>query len=924
MSIKSILTPKKLLPVFWLGLSLTVLPVAAQQVPSPKDHFGFNIGDDYQLANYTQTAAYFRKLAASSDRVELVDIGETEEGRRQYMLVISAPENMKQLDHYRSIAKKLAYAEGVGDDEAKTLAASGKAVVWIDGGLHATEMVGTHQLIETAYQLASRTDDETTRILNDVIVLLTHANPDGQELVADWYMRHADPQKRAMDIPRLYQKYIGHDNNRDFYISNMKETQNMSRQLFLEWMPQIMYNHHQSAPPGAVVAGPPYTDPFNYNIEPLLMTGIDAVGASMINRLNVENKPGFTRMKGSPFSTWYNGGLRTTTYFHNIVGLLTEIIGNPTPMEVPLVPERLVPNNNTPFPVTPQQWHFRQSIDYSVSLNYAVLDYAARHREQVLYNIYKMGRTAIEKGSRDYWQLTPRNIDQLQAQYQADVAAGKIKPEGRANYYGYGSQAQLPTEYFAKVFGDPAKRDARAYILSASQRDFPTAVKFVNALIKSGIFIHKATADFTVNGKTYPKGSYIIKTDQAFRPHIIDMFEPQDYPNDFAYPGGPPIRPYDVAGWTLAYQMGIEFDRILDGVDGPFERLPHGVLENPPAQPVPAAKQGYLLSAAVNNSFIAVNDLLKAGVDVYRVQEPVDGLPAGSFYVPAKGAAVLQQAGAELGIEAKAVSRAPGNLMKITPARIALFDVYGGSMPSGWVRWMLEQYHFAFTVIFPQEVDAGGLKEKYDAILFIETGIPPVGGSGSGGYSRRMPDPAELPEEYRHTVGQLTADRSIPRLREFLEQGGTIVTTGSSTSLAYHLGLPVRNALTEMVDGKERPLSGEKFYVPGSVLRVRFNPGIDGAWGMTDSADVFFNNSPVFALKPEAQYQNVDVLAWFDRPDPLRSGWAWGQHYLENGVAAFKARVGKGCLYAYGPQITYRAQPHGTFKLLFNTLYRSL
>jgi len=911
----------KRITIFLLALLLASGSVSvAQVVPSPEEHFGFYMGQDYRLANYTQTAAYFKKLAAS-DRVELVDIGETEEGRPQYMLVISSPENIRKLDEYKSISKKLGYAEGLDEEAAKKLAASGKAIVWIDGGLHSTEMVGTHALIEIAYQLTSKTDDETLRILDQVIVLVTHANPDGQELVADWYMRNPDETKRAMDIPRLYQKYIGHDNNRDFYMVNMKETENMSRQLFMEWMPQIMYNHHQSAPAGAVVAGPSYTDPFNYNIDPLVMTGIDAVGASMINRLNLEDKPGFTRMKGSPFSTWYNGGLRTVTYFHNIVGLLTEIIGSPTPMEVPLVPDRLVPNNNTPFPVTPQRWHFKQSIDYSISLDYAILDYAARHREQVLFNIYKMGRNSIEKGSKDHWQLTPRNIDLIGKSYESDLAAGKIEKQQDVSYYG--ARNLIPQQYYDNVFANPEQRDARAYVIPADQQDFPTAVKFVNALIKSGIYIHKASDDFSLGGKSYPKGSYVVKTDQAFRPHIIDMFEPQDYPNDFTSPGGPPIRPYDVAGWTLAYQMGIEFDRILNGVEGPLERLPHGVLETPPAKTVPKGGKGFLISGHINDAFIAANDLLKAGIPVYRLPQVTAGLPVGSFYVPSKGAEVLAGVASERGVDVKEAERIPETKILIKPARIALFDQYGGSMPSGWVRWMLEQYHFAFHVVYPQEIDGGNLKDKYDVILFIEAGIPPFQPGREAYRGRPQPSADEVPDSIRPMLGNLTPDKSIPHLKEFLEQGGTILTTGTSTALAYHLGLPVKNALVETMEGKEQPLPGERFYIPGSVLRVKVAPEADGAWGMTPYADVFFNNSPVFLLKPEADSQGVQALLWFDTDKPLRSGWAWGQHYLADGIAGFKASVGKGTLYAYGPQITYRAQPHGTFKLLFNALYKN-
>ncbi|PZR39422.1 MAG: peptidase, partial [Azospira oryzae] len=542
----------------------------AQSIPTPKEHFGFAIGDNYNLATYTQTEAYFKKLAVS-DRVKLTDIGLTEEGRHQYMLIVTSPENHKKLERYKEISVKLARAEGITEDQAKAMAAEGKAIVWIDGGLHATETVGIHQLIETLYHVVSRTDAETMRILDKTIILFTHANPDGQELVSNWYMRDPKPENRKLDhLPRLYQKYIGHDNNRDFFIMNMKETQNMGRQLFVEWIPQIMYNHHQAGPAGSVLAGPPYRDPFNYVFDPMMITGIDAVGASMINRLNAENKPGYTRLGGSVFSTWYNGGLRTTTHFHNMIGLLTEIVGGPTPSEIPVVPSRLVPNNNTPYPVTPQKWYFKQSIDYSVSLNYAVLDYASRHSDQLLYNIYKMGRNSIERGSADYWTPYPAKVEAITTAFKNRPRKTESAGPDVFGLTGPG----IPVKYYDSIFKVPAKRDPRGFVIPSDQADFPTAVKFVNALIKTGIRVEKAKTEFTVNKKKYAAGSYIVKTNQAFRPHVIDMFEPQDHPNDFQYPGGPPVRPYDAAGWTLAFQMGVKFDRFLENFDGPFEQVP--------------------------------------------------------------------------------------------------------------------------------------------------------------------------------------------------------------------------------------------------------------------------------------------------------------------------------------------------------------
>ena len=374
---------KKILLVL-LFASLTI----RAQVPSPKSHFGFNIGDNYHLATFTQTESYLKKVAAASNRVKLQSIGKTEEGRNQYMVIVSDPANIKNLAKYKAISQRLARAEGLSEQEAKSLAKEGKAIVWIDGGLHATETVGIHQWIESIYQFTTRNDEETKRILQNTIILFVHANPDGQELVSNWYMRKADTLKRSTDnLPRLYEKYIGHDNNRDFYMMNMSESTNMARQQYTEWMPQILYNHHQTGPDGTVVAGPPYRDPFNYVYDPLLITGIDALGAAMSSRLNAEGKPGYTMKSGSVYSTWWNGGLRTTAYYHNIIGLLTEIIGDPTPENIPLVPNRLIPNSATPFPITPRKWFFKNSIDYSLSLNYAVLNYATRYREEVLMNI---------------------------------------------------------------------------------------------------------------------------------------------------------------------------------------------------------------------------------------------------------------------------------------------------------------------------------------------------------------------------------------------------------------------------------------------------------------------------------------------------------------------------------------------------------
>jgi zinc carboxypeptidase len=942
---------------FALAFSAYLLTAqSAPKITTPKEALGFNLGDDYMVANYTQLEAYWKTLAKESDRMKLVDIGLTSENRHQYMAIFSSPENMKKLDHYKQISQRLAHAEGLTDEQAHALAREGKAVVWIDGGLHASESVGSQQLMEWVYQLASRTDPETMRFLNDTIVLCVQANPDGQELIANWYMRGTekpdgplrDPAKRSMNnLPRLYNHYVGHDDNRDFYMSNIRETTNMNHQLFLEWFPQIMYNHHQTGPAGAVIFMPPFRDPFNYNFDPLVPLGIEMVGTAMHSRLVAEGKGGSAMRSGSNYSTWWNGGLRTVTYFHNMIGILTEIIGSPTPMNIPLVADKQLPQGDWPLPIAPQEWHYRQSIEYEITNNRAMLDLASRYREVFLYNIYQMGRNSIERGSKDNWTITPKRIAALEAAAAANPQAAGGGRGGRGGRGGGGAVAaggdagpaggdffgarSLPTELYTTVLHDPKMRDPRGYIIPASQPDFANATEFVNALLKNGITILKSTSEFSVAGKSYPSGSYVVKTAQAFRPHVMDMFEPQDHPNDFRYPGGPPNRPYDITGWTLAMQMGVQYDRILDGFDGPFTKIT-GLLPPPPAQVTgPASPAGYLISHQINNSFILMNRLLKANCEVYWLKHEATAegqdLGTGSIWVPASPAAkpILDRAARELGIPVHAVSKAPsGDAMKLKPIRIGLYDNYGGLMPAGWTKLLFEQYEMPFETVYPTALDAGDLKSKFDVLVLVSGAVRGAGGFGGrgGGGGGRGGAAEPPPDEYKSWMGSITEDKTLPQLKKFVESGGSIVTIGASTNLAQMFGLPVKNYLTEKgANGREQALPPEKFYIPGSLLKMNVDNTNPLAYGMPKTVDVFFDSSPVFRLEPTVEIQHTSPVGWFTGSNVLDSGWAWGQQYLDGGTAVAESTVGEGKVVLLGPEVNFRDQPHGTYKLLFNGLY---
>jgi hypothetical protein len=886
------------LPLLLLALTGPT-PARAQvagaiQVTTPAEEFGHELGADYQLINYQQFTAYVNKLADQSDRMTVQAIGQTELAREQLMAVITSPENHADLDRYREIARRLALADGISADDARALAEEGKAVVWIDGGLHATEVLGAQQLTELIYRMVSYDDPETLRILDDVILLAVHANPDGHDLVADWYMRHDDPMERTTSgVPLLYNHYAGHDNNRDFYMSNLAETTNMNRVMYREWFPQIIYNHHQTGPDGAIMFAPPFRDPPNHHLDPLIITSLDQVGSAMHARFVKEGKGGTTMRSGASYSTWWNGGLRTTPYFKNMIGLLTETHGHPTPIEISFRPAKQITHGDLPLPVEPGLWHFRQSVEYSQTANWAVLDYASRNRDRLLFNIWRMASNAIDRGRTDSWTVLPDRID---------LAAEDVGESG-------------DRDDWERLLRAPGDRDARAYVLSAHQADFLTATKFVNALLKNGVEVLQATSPFRVAGEAYPAGSYVVRADQAFRPHVLDMFEPQNHPNDFAYPGAPPTAPYDNAGWTLAYQMDVDFERVLEDFDGPFEAIEW--LAEAPAGEVTGEGDvaGWILSHEVNDAFLGINRLLAAGHDIYWLNG--GGEHHGDFFVDASSGSEgdVRELAAQVGLDFHGVAGRPaGEVMKLRPAKVGLWDRYGGSMPSGWTRFVLERFGFDFDLLYAQQLE-GDLSD-YDVLIFPDGAIP-MTDETSGRERRRdsQPDAQDVPEQYRHMLGRTSVASTVPAVLDFARQGGTVIAVGSSTSLAYHAQLPVEDHLTR----GGVPLPSEEYYVPGSVLDVKLEQVSPVTHGLGERADVLFSRSPVFKVRDGAA--GVRTLGWFDRTDPLRSGWAWGQHHLAGGAALLEADVGQGKLFLYGPRVTFRGQAHGTFPLVFNAIF---
>jgi hypothetical protein len=669
---------------------------------------------------------------------------------------------------------------------------------------------------------------------------------------------------------------------------------------------------------------------------------------------------------GSSYSTWWNGGFRTIGYFQGIIGILTETIGNPTPERIPFIPEQQLPRGDLPAPVAPGIFHFRTAIDYSVEANYAIFDLASRYRETYLYDKYLMAKHAIDAGSHDSWTISGKRIAEAEVALSAPIGAsqagapagGRGGRGGRGGAGAAGAAAPPPGDQPGGAIGNAGapfgrgngsvdaqmhayndvlhakeKRDPRGYIIPSDQADFLTAVKFVNTLRHVGVYVDQATGPFTVAGKNYPAGSFVIKTAQSARGQILDMMEPQDHPNDFAYPGGPPRRPYDNAGWTLAYEMGVKFDRVLDGFDVANVKPIRGTeLAKPMTATLASASgaAGYLMSHEENDAVTVLNRVFKANGEVDWLRSPIQAngktYPAGTFFIPAASLPVLQKSAADLGVGFVGVPSRPSDAIKLSSKRIALFDQYGGSMPSGWTRYEFEQFEIPYTVVYPQDLDAGNLKSKFD-VLVLPSGaqIRGAGGAGFGGRGGGGGGGGRggnIPTEYQHMIGQMTPETTLPQLKQFLNDGGVIVAVGTATSIGYALDLPIENHLMVRGPGQpDRALTGEEYYVPGSILRVAVDNTDPVAAGFEKQLDIFFDNSPVFRLDPDAALKGTKAVAWFDSSSPLRSGWAWGQNYLEGGAAVVESSVGKGKVYLFGPEITFRGQPHGTFKFLFNGIY---
>ena len=832
------------------------------QVPHPQDEFGFMPGDDYKLARYDQMESYFRSLADASDRVILHEIGTSVLGEPLLLLIISSEENLASLDRWQEISTSLARAR-VDEEEATALSKEGRAIVWIDGGLHATEVAGAQMTPLLAWRVATEESAEMAHIRDNVILLLMPVmNPDGLDIIASWYDLTVNTPYEATRPPWLYHYYVGHDNNRDWFMNNMPESKAVTEVLYNEWYPQIVYNHHQTSPSWTRIFLPPFTDPVNPRIHPGVTTAVNLVGSAMANRFAMKDMPGV--ISGVTFSMWWNGGMRTVPYFHNMVGILTEV-GHATPSPRFFDPDSIPTYVSGRNPTTgtnifyPNPWkggwsHFADPVRYMITGSMAVLRLAADRRESWLYNIWQMGRDAITK---------------------TDSVA--------------------------------------AYVIPSDQWNAGEELKLVNLLRVGGIEIEYTAHAFSVGDTAYAPGSFIIPKAQAFRPYLEDLLEAQHYP-DRRSQSGAPIVPYDLAGWTLPLQMGVQVDRVntLPVVD----TVPVTVdLTSIPGTIAGGRNKNYVVDPRENRSRHAVNKALSAGLSVQVVTDSITvgdrTWPSGAFFVESDQD--LYSVAELTGVSFHSVPEQIPALHELRVPRIGLYKSWVANMDEGWTRWLLESYAFDVDTLHDADIQAGDLS-AYTSIL-----LPSQGGESLlHGHRTGM-----MPEAY---IGGLGLDGTLA-LKEYVENGGTLVALDAASDFVIdHFGLPVEN----VVDG----VSGSSFFIPGSLVRLEVDTAHPIGYGMRPEAAASFVRSRAFSTVRRSNRQEggritlapgpdppVEVVASYAEEDLLMSGWALGEEeYLGGKAAIVRVGVGDGNVILFGFRPQFRGQSRGTYKLLFNAL----
>jgi len=883
------------------ALSLAALALVAggvaraQQIPTPEDYFGFKIGADKKLVRYDKIVEYLTKIASLSDRVRIHTLGPTTNGNPFVMLEISSAGNIKNIEHYKSLERKLYFQGGTPTDaERDEIFRDGKAVVLITNNIHSTEIGASQMAIEAVYRLATDNSPEIQKILdNDILVLVPSLNPDGQIMVTDWYDKYVGTPQEGGPMPYIYHPYVGHDNNRDMFNFSQKESQLTAKLLWHDWFPSVWLDEHQQGANGPRIFTMPATDPINPNVDPLIYRLNTIYGQAQAAALEAEGKEGI--IFNATYTNFWEGAMAWSGWWHNEVGLLTEVAS--ARIATPVVQEKADPNHPEPGngpqngrtglpepgaaggfgqdkgpdkPIPPPTditsrteyprpwlggiWHLRDIVDYELTATFALLEAAADRRETLLHNIYDINRNTIELGKK-----------------------GELG------------------------FGNKDKSFA-AIIPVTGQHDANEVIELVERLKMGGVEVSRATKEFKEDGETYSAGTYVIPFDQVFGRYAKDMLEKQTYPEVRRAPNAPAEAPYDVSAWSLGMQFGVK--TVLAKTALPADLA---------LEPVSATPKFVLAAENRDDSWsfaydgaesaLVVNRLLKAGAKI-SMEKP-HGADPPLIRVTAK-ADVWHHAVSGFEVSVKPAATRPRALegeITLRAPRLGLYQSWTADADEGWTRWVLEHYEFPYKTLHNPDIQAGKLHGSFDVIVLPDQTEKSLLEGQTSEFAVK---------EYRGGLGE----KGWQALEEFINQGGTLISLGDACNLLIDkLPLPVKEL--------KHTLTRDQQFAPGTIVNLQVDTTHPIGYGVAPETYGFYINSPFFALTEGFSSQKVSVVARYPNAGVNASGWLRGEDYMLGRAAVVAIEMSPGRVVLFGIRPQHRAQTHATFPLLFNAIYWS-
>jgi hypothetical protein len=849
-----------------LVLAAVQASIAQSLVPSPEQFFGFRIGTDRRLANWNRMVEYFQTVDRLSDRVIVEDLGPTTDGRPYLLATVASPSVIADLPRFRRMQQQLA-DPATTEAEAARIVRDGKVVVLIGAGVHANEVGSSQMTNELLYELATSDEAWVRHVLDNAIVLIVPSqNPDGLQMTAEWYARNVGTPYEDAPLPELYHRYAGHDNNRDAYMLTQRESQYLARVLYHEWLPEVYLDQHQMGSGRARIFVPPYTSPPNPNVDPLVWTEANLLGQAMAARLQEAGKTGV--VWGEVYSGSWQGAGSTNPWWHNMVGLLSEVAstrlagpvyqpprdphaGEPPPIDprdtiIP-APEDGPPRMNYPQPWPGGRWTFADVVDYHRLAAVGVLEAAAANRERLVRNFYGMNRRTIER--------------------------------------------------FAN--GSPY-----AFLVPPGQRDPIVALHLLGLLHDGGAIVERATAGFTAGGVGYPAGTAVVRLAQPFGRWVKDLLEAQAYGDvRWAASSAPDERPYDVTAWSLGLLMGVD----VIAIDRPFAASLARF--DPDAMTVGGGVHGsgtvFVVPHEPNASINAMARLLDYGASVSWTQTPITvndrAFAQGAIVVRDVQPRAIERLAETLSLQVEAVADVPAaDAMQLRQPRVAVYEPWGGAIDAGWTRWVLEQHGVRYTRVRAGDVREDAFPARYDVLVLPEMpdGLLIRGLQGSS-----------IRPEHRGGLG----DEGLLRLRAFVDRGGTIVALGASSQFVVdRLGLPLRSLAGD--------LDQESYSCPGALLRAEVDGTHPIGFGLPARVHAMVIGNGGFEPAGHAA-PGIRTVVRYPDGDLLESGWMIGDDVLRGGGAVLDVPVGRGRVILMPFRVQHRGQTLGTVKLLLNALY---